>query len=70
MGVVSVVMIVLGIMAVLMPRDYLLHTKNDYRKGYDSEQMEGKSMNELLCEVVEEQHFEGQSVGTIGKSDF
>ncbi len=45
MGVVSVVMIVLGIMAVLTPTDYLLHTKDDYRKGYDSEHMEGKSMN-------------------------
>ena len=53
MGVVSVIMIVLAIMAVLTPSDYLLHKKEDYRKGYDSEQMEGKSMNELLCEVVE-----------------
>jgi hypothetical protein len=36
MGVVSVIMIVLAIMAVLTPIDYLLHKKEDYRKGYDS----------------------------------
>ena len=44
----SVVMIVLSIVMLCVPREQLLEDKKEYSYGYDQDQLEGPSLQEVL----------------------
>jgi hypothetical protein len=74
--VIAIIMVVLSVAMLCVSRQQLLEDKTEYQVGYDQDQIEGKSVEELLngLGIVEEHHehhqYEDSGNAVLMKNDY
>ena len=60
-AIIEVVMIILSILQALIPKKYTLENKDEYKKGYAQDGLEGQSLDEVLAvDIGNEEYFYGK----------
>lgn len=58
LAIISVLMMIFSVIFQCLPKDYLLEKKDEYQQGFDQDQLDGKSMEEIMLGmgIIEEEH--------------
>jgi hypothetical protein len=75
-AIISIIMIIFSIAMLCVSKEQLLEDRSEYQVGYDQDQLEGKSVEELLngLGIVEEHHeykqYEESGNAVLRKNDY